>query len=318
MRDSIGLGKLRAMERQAAGGISRRDFMKFCAAVSAAMGAGTIMSPEAVAAALTSKKRPTVVFLQNSECTGCAEALLRTVEPYIDELILGMISLDYIETLQAAAGERAEEALHEAVSKGDYICVVEGAIPTGNKGVYGKIAGKTMYDLTKDVVTKAKAVISIGNCASFGNVPAAKPNPTGAMGVNEAYASLGVKAINIAGCPPNPINFVGTVVYFLEKGSIPELDENNRPLMFYGKTVHEQCPRLKFFEEDKFAPSFDSEEARQGYCLYQLGCKGPYTYNNCPTAKFNQVNWPVQAGHPCIGCSEPGFWDELSPFYESM
>ncbi|MFO7598126.1 MAG: hydrogenase small subunit [Desulfocurvibacter africanus] len=317
MRDSIGHGKLRAMERQAAGGISRRDFMKFCAAVSAAMGAGTIMSPEAIAAALTDKKRPSVVYLHNAECTGCSEAVLRTVEPYIDELILDIISLDYHETLMAAAGERAEEALHDAVKKGEYICVIEGAIPMAENGIYGKIAGRTMYDICKGIAPKAKAVIAIGNCATFGNIQAARPNPTGAQGVNEALGNLGVKAINIAGCPPNPINFVGTVVHLLQKG-MPELDELNRPLMFYGKTVHEQCPRLKFFEEDKFAPSFDSEEARQGYCLYQLGCKGPYTYNNCPTAKFNQVNWPVQAGHPCIGCSEPAFWDELSPFYESM
>lgn len=317
MRDPFAHGKLRALERQAGGGISRRDFIKFCAVVSAAMGSGAIMSPEAVAQALTSKKKPTVVYVQNSECTGCVEAILRHVEPYIDELVLDILNISYIETLQAAAGERAEEALEEAIKHGDYICVVEGAIPMADKGIYGMIAGTTMYDLTKHAVTKAKAVISIGNCASFGNIPAAKPNPTGCVGVNEAYGSLGVKAINIAGCPPNPINFVGTVVHLLEKG-MPELDEQSRPLMFFGKTVHEQCQRLKFFEEDKFAPSFDSEEARKGYCLYMLGCKGPYTYNNCPTAKFNQVNWPVQAGHPCIGCSEPAFWDELSPFYEPI
>lgn len=317
MRDSFGHGKLRAMERKASGGISRREFMKFCAAVSAAMGAGTIMSPEAIAAALTDKKRPSVVYLHNAECTGCSEAVLRTVEPYIDELILDIISLDYHETLMAAAGERAEEALHAAVEHGEFICVIEGAIPMAQNGIYGKIGGRTMYDICKDIAPKAKAVIAIGNCATFGNVQAAKPNPTGAKGVNDALGDLGVKAINIAGCPPNPINFVGTVVYALEKG-LPEVDDLSRPLMFYGKTVHEQCPRLKHFEEDKFAPSFDSEEARQGYCLYMLGCKGPYTYNNCPTAKFNQVNWPVQAGHPCIGCSEPDFWDDLSPFYEPI
>lgn len=317
MRDSFGHGKLRAMERKVSGGISRREFMKFCAAVSAAMGAGTIMSPEAIAAALTDKKRPSVVYLHNAECTGCSEAVLRTVEPYIDELILDIISLDYHETLMAAAGERAEEALHAAVEHGEFICVIEGAIPMAQNGIYGKIGGRTMYDICKDIAPKAKAVIAIGNCATFGNVQAAKPNPTGAKGVNDALGDLGVKAINIAGCPPNPINFVGTVVYALEKG-LPEVDDLSRPLMFYGKTVHEQCPRLKHFEEDKFAPSFDSEEARQGYCLYMLGCKGPYTYNNCPTAKFNQVNWPVQAGHPCIGCSEPDFWDDLSPFYEPI
>ncbi len=86
--------------------------------------------------------------------------------------------------------------------------------------------------------------------------------------------------------------------------------------MFYGETVHDNCPRLKHFEASEFAPSFDSEEAKKGYCLYELGCKGPVTYNNCPKVLFNQTNWPVAAGHPCIGCSEPDFWDSMSPFYQ--
>jgi len=196
-----------------------------------------------------------------------------------------------------------------------FICVVEGGIPTADGGIYGKIANKTMLDIAKEVVTKAKAVICIGTCASFGGVQKAAPNPTKAMGVNEALGSMGVKAINVPGCPPNPISFVGTVVYYLTKG-LPPLDSNHRPVPFYGELVHDKCPRLPHFEAGEFAPSFDSEEAKKGWCLYELGCKGPMTYNNCPTALFNQTNWPVAAGHPCIGCSEPDFWDTMSPFYE--
>ena len=125
------------------------------------------------------------------------------------------------------------------------------------------------------------------------------------------------KVINIPGCPPNPINIVGTIVHYLKNGTVPELDDAGRPVMFFGKSVHEQCERLPHFEAGEFAESFDSEEARKGWCLYNLGCKGPSTYNNCPSAKFNGVYWPVAAGHPCIGCSEPNFWDQMSPFYES-
>jgi [NiFe] hydrogenase small subunit len=313
MKFFVGLGKEGAEERLKQNGVSRRDFMKFCATVSVAMGMGPAFAPK-VAEALTAKRRPSVVWLHNAECTGCTESVLRSVNPYIGPLILDTISLDYQETIMAAAGDAAEEALHSAVNNPDgFVCVVEGAIPTKDGGVYGKVAGHTMFDICKDVVPKAKATICLGNCACFGGVQAAKPNPTGAKGVKDA---IGVETINIAGCPPNPFNFVGAVVMYLQGKNI-ELDEYGRPMAFYGETVHDKCPRLKYFEQDLYAPSFDSEEARKGYCLYELGCKGPYTYNNCPTVKFNQTNWPVEAGHPCLGCSEPGFWDEMSPFYES-
>jgi len=317
MKYFIGLGKDGALDRLEKRGVSRRDFMKFCTSVAVVMGLGPGFAPK-VAAALTAKKRPSVVWLHNAECTGCSESLLRTVSPFIDELILDTISLDYHETLMAAAGEAAEEALHKAISSPNgYICVVEGAIPTKDNGIYGKVAGKTMFELCKEIVPKATATIAIGACANFGGVQAAEPNPTESKGLNDALQKFGVKAINVAGCPPNPFNFVGTVVHLLTKG-MPELDDYNRPVMFYGETVHDNCPRLKHFDAGEFAPSFDSEEARKGWCLYELGCKGPYTYNNCPKVKFNQTNWPVDAGHPCIGCSEPGFWDEMSPFYESQ
>ncbi|MFP4317155.1 MAG: hydrogenase small subunit [Desulfovibrionales bacterium] len=313
MKCSVGLGKDGAEERLFGRGISRRDFMKFCTTVAAIMGMGPAFAPK-VAEALTAKKRPSVIWINNAECTGCTEALLRTVDPvYIDELILDTISLDYHETIMQASGHAAEEALEEAMNSPEgYILVMEGAIPTGDGGVYGKIGGKTMLDLGKELSANASAIIAMGACSCFGGIQAAEPNPTGSKSTSEA---LGVQTINIAGCPPNPYNFVGTVVHLLTKG-MPAVDEYNRPIMFFGETVHDRCERLPHFDNGEFAPSFGSEEARKGWCLYELGCKGPYTYNNCPTVKFNQVNWPVQAGHPCIGCSEPKFWDWMTPFYE--
>jgi [NiFe] hydrogenase small subunit len=283
--------------------------MKFCAAVATALGMGPTFAAD-VAAALTQKKRPSVVYLHFAECTGCSEAVLRTVDPFIGALILDTISLDYHETLMAGAGFAVEEALHEAIKK-DFVCVIEGAIPTKENGAYGKVGGKTMLQMAQEIVPKAKALINIGTCASYGGVQAAKPNPSEAKGVNEA---LGVKGINLPGCPPNPINFVGAVVHYLTKG-VPELDDKGRPKVFYGRTVHDDCPRLKHFEASEFAKSFGSEEAKKGWCLYELGCKGPDTYNNCSKVLFNQTSFPIQAGHPCIGCSEPNFWDKMTPFY---
>ena len=313
MRVSIGLAKDDAEQRLEKKGVSRRDFMKFCAAVATALGMGPGAAAE-VAAALTAKKRPSVVYLHGAECTGCSEAVLRTYQPYIDELILDTISLDYHETLMAAAGEAAEEALHKAIESPDgFVLVQEGAVPTIDNGAWGKVGGHTMAENLKMCVDKnPKAIIAIGACATYGGIQAAKPNPSQAVSVSEFLGRKDV--INIAGCPPNPVNFVGAVVLFL-KGEKIELDALQRPKAFYGLTVHEQCPRLKHFEAGEFAKSFDSEEAKKGWCLYELGCRGPETNNNCPKVLFNSTNWPVQAGHPCIGCSEPKFWDTMTPFY---
>ena len=283
------------------------------------MGLGPAFAPE-VAKALTggAGKRACVVYLHNAECTGCSEALLRTSDPYLDVLLFDAISLEYQETIMAAAGDAAEKALHDAVNNPDgFVCIVEGGIPTALDGIYGKVSNHTMLSINKEILPKAKAIIAYGTCAAYGGIQAAKPNPTGAKGVNDALGPDGVKAINVPGCPPNPLNLVGTIVHFLQNGAAPEMDDFMRPNMFFAQTVHDQCERLKHFEAGEFAESFDSEEARKGFCLYNLGCKGPKTYNNCPKVLFNGVNWPVGAGHPCIGCSEPNFWDDLSPFYQN-
>lgn len=315
MRIAVGLGKENAEKRLERQGIKRRDFLKFCTAVAVAMGMGPAFA-ENVEAALTGK-RPNVVYLHTAECTGCSEALMRMYKPYIDGLILDTISLDYQETIMAAAGQAAEEALEEAVnSPAGFICMVEGAIPTAMDGKYGYVGGKTMYDICKHILPKATLNIAIGTCACYGGIQAARPNPTGAKGINEAYADLGIKAINIAGCPPNPINMVGTLVAYLDNIPI-DCDELGRPLMFYGKCIHDYCERRPHFDAGELAQSFNSEEARKGWCLYDLGCKGPVTFNNCPIVLFNETNWPVGAGSPCIGCSEPHFWDSLTPFFKN-
>ena len=172
-----------------------------------------------------------------------------------------------------------------------------------------------MLEKIKEIGPKAMATICIGTCASYGGIPAAAPNPTEAKSVSEV---TGLKTVNIPGCPPNPINFVGTVVNFLLFGKLPTLDDKGRPLFAYGQLIHDQCPRRSHFEAGEFVTNFNSEEARKGFCLYQMGCKGPETYNNCPIVKWNDgTSWPVQAGHPCIGCSEPNFWDKFTPFYKS-
>jgi len=305
-------------ERLEKKGVSRRDFMKYCTFLTATMGLSSSFVPKVAEVFAAPKQRPPVIWLHFAECTGCSEALLRSMYPWIDELVLEILSIEYHETIMAAAGHQAEENLHNAVKKynGKFICVVEGAVATKYNGGYGKVAGRTFLDIAKDVVPKALATICMGTCSSYGGVQAAKPNPGGYKGVGD---TLGIKTVNLPGCPTNPINLVGTVVNYLLLGKLPALDDLGRPLFAYGKTIHDQCPRRSHFEQDEFVEEFGSEEAAMGYCLYKLGCRGPETYNNCPIVKFNDgTSWPIEAGHPCIGCSEPDFWDKMSPFYEEM
>ncbi|MEW5889439.1 MAG: hydrogenase small subunit [Pseudomonadota bacterium] len=287
--------------------MSRREFLQFCAALAATMGlpAG---AEAAVAKAVESARRPSVIWLHFSECTGCSESLLRAEHPTIEKLILDVISLDYHETLMAAAGRQAEEARKAAMkaSKGKYILVVEGAIPVKDNGIYCKIGGHTAIDLVKEAAADAAAVIAIGSCASWGGMPSTDPNPTLAQGVADV---LGRPVVTIPGCPPNPYNFLATAVHFLTFGKLPEVDGLGRPKFAYSRLVHDNCERRAHFDAGRFALEFGDEGHRKGYCLYKLGCKGPETYANCPTQLFGDAGagtWPVGCGHPCIGCTEKG------------
>ncbi len=298
--------------------VDRRTFIKGCTMAAAALGLSETMVPKMVAAA-TSAQRPPVVWLHFQECTGCTESLLRASHPDIGRLILDIISLDYHETVMAAAGHQAEQVLQETISKykGKFICVVEGAIPTRDGGIYCKIGGRTAVDILADVAPKAAAVIAIGTCASFGGIQAARPNPTGAVGVRDLVKDTPI--INVPGCPPNPISFLGTVLHYLTFKRLPRTDQLGRPLFAYGREIHDQCERRAHFDEGRFVEQFGDEAHRQGFCLYKVGCKGPGTFSNCPVVRFNGVgSWPVRVGHGCIGCTEPKFWDTMTPFYERL
>ena len=303
-------------ERLRMHGISRRDFMKFCATTASMMAIPPGMV-SAMAATLESQRRPSVIWLSFQECTGCTESLTRSVSPTIESLIFDTVSLDYHHTLQAASGHAAEEARMAAMEEnyGKYILIVDGSIPTGNAG-YSTIAGVDNLTMLKDAAAGAGAIIAIGTCAAFGGLPMAHPNPTGAMSVEDLLPDKTI--INVPGCPPIGDVITGVLVQILAFGSIPELDELGRPMAFYGQNIHDRCYRRPFYERGQFAESFDDEGARKGWCLYKLGCKGPTTYNACAVTKWNGgVSFPIQAGHGCIGCSEPRFWDK-GGFYQPL
>jgi hydrogenase small subunit len=296
-------------------GVPRRDFLAFCAQMGAVLGLGEMAAPR-VAKALQTAKRPTVVWLQLQECTGCVESVIRTAEPSIGDLVLDVISLDFNHTLMAAAGTAAEAALQKSITdnRGQYILLVTGSVPLNDDGIYLTIGGRTAREVLREAAEGAAAVIAVGACAHWGNVQAANPNPTGAVGISEIVTDKPV--VNIAGCPPIADVVTATVVHFLTFNRLPALDNDGRPQFAYGKRIHDQCPRRAHFDAGQYVEVFDDEAARKGWCLYKVGCKGPATYSPCPIFQWNtRTSWPIGAGHPCIGCTERGFWDTMTPFY---
>jgi hydrogenase small subunit len=303
-----------SLQRQ---GISRRALLKYASYLGALM-ALPATATRAFAEGLANARRQSVIWLSFQECTGCTESLTRAFSPTFENLIFDLISLDYHEALQAASGEAAEEARLQAMAdnKGKYVVVVDGAVSAKDGGVYSTSAGQTNLDMLKDTVKDALAVVAVGSCASFGGIPKANPNPTGAGPASQFVADKPV--INIPGCPPIAESMAGTIAYMISFGKLPELDHLRRPKAFYGETIHDRCYRRPFYERGEFAEAFDDEGARRGYCLYKVGCKGPVTYNSCATLKWNGgTSFPIQSGHGCLGCSEPDFWDQ-GGFYRPL
>lgn len=306
----------RELSRQ---GVSRRDFVAFCGTM-----AGVLALPKAagaeLAAALEKTKKPVLVWLEFQDCAGNSESFLRAGRPSTADIVLDLLSVDYHETIMAAAGHQAEANLHKVVTElaGQYIAVVEGSIPTGAGGAYCTIGGRSALDIAHEVCGHAAATIAIGTCAAFGGIPAAAPNPTSALGVADALPRLGT-LINLPACPANAENFAALVVYYLTYGRWPQLDAYKRPLFAYGKAIHDNCERRAHFDAGQYVEQWGDNAHRQGYCLYKMGCKGPVTFQNCPNVGWNEgTNWPIGCGHPCIGCAEPDFWDKMTPFYSHL
>ena len=299
-------------------GVDRREFLGFCSQIAAVLGLSSLAVPK-IARAMEALRRPSVIWLQLQECTGCVESVIRTSDPTIGDLVLDVISLDYQHTLMAAAGEAAERTLADAQKNnaGKYVLIVTGSVPTKENGIYTTIGGRTARSILEEASKGAAAIIAVGACAHWGSVQAARPNPTGAVGVSEIIKDKPV--VNIAGCPPIADVVTGTIVHYLTFGRLPALDADGRPQFAYGNRIHDQCPRRAHYDAGQFVRAFDDEGARKGYCLYEIGCKGPATFSPCPIFLWNsRTSFPIGAGHPCIGCTERHFWDTMSPFYERL
>jgi len=300
-------------------GVSRREFLGFCATMAASLALPRAFGAR-IAKAVETGSRPTLVWLEFQDCAGNTESFLRSAHPTVADIILDTLSLDYHETLMAAAGHQAEKSLAEAIERdhGKYIAVVEGSIPTGAGGAYCTIGGRSALDIAREVCGGAAATVAIGTCAAFGGIPAAAPNPTGALSVADAVPGL-QNLVNMPACPANGENVAALIVYYVTFGRLPELDPLRRPRFAYGKLIHDGCEKRAHYDAGQYTQQWGDEGHRKGFCLYKMGCKGPVTYQNCPNVGWNEnTNWPIGCGHPCIGCAEPSFWDRMTPFYRHL
>jgi hydrogenase small subunit len=300
-------------------GVRRREFLGFCATMAAALALPDKAAAQ-IAKAVGRTEKPIVLWLEFQDCAGNTESFLRASRPTAADIVLDVLSVDYHETIMAAAGEQSRANRDRTVKEraGSYIAVVEGSIPTGADGAYCTIGGESALDIARTVCGNAAATIAIGTCAAFGGLPAAAPNPTGALSVGDAVPRV-KNLINLPACPANVENLTALIVHYLTFKRWPPLDHYGRPLFAYGKSIHDNCERRAHFDAGQYVEMWGDAGHRAGYCLYKMGCKGPVTFQNCPNIRWNGgTNWPIGCGHPCIGCAEAGFWDRMTPFYQHL
>lgn len=256
------------------------------------------------------KQKINAIWLEATGCSGNIISLLDAADPDAVFFLREMVNLTYNNSIMAEEGERAYEEYLRTLET-DFILLVDGAVSLKNNGLYNIVArykGKaiTALDAVKMAGEKAKYVLAVGTCASSGGISAARPNPSESVSISSV---LQKEVINLPGCPCNPRWVIGTVAHIITKGK-PELDNMNRPILFYGVTIHDRCPRRSFFDNGIFARKLGEET-----CMFKLGCRGPVTRTDCPTRQWNgRVNWPIGDNTPCIGCANFAFPDGMEPF----
>jgi len=255
-------------------------------------------------------KKRNLVWLELTGCSGNIISLLDGSNPDFTYLISHMTRFVYNNSLAVSEGEAAMEQLFSVLDS-DFILAVEGAVATKNNGFYhiiGRRKGRpvTALEAVKTLGSRASHVIAVGACATHGGVSAARPNPAECVSVPSL---LSRKVILLPGCPCHPDWFMGTLAYILLYGE-PELDNRDRPLLFYSTLIHDRCPRRSYFDQGIFA-----QKPGDKTCMFKLGCRGPVTRIDCPVRQWNgYVNWPVEDDTPCIGCAQFGFPDAMEPF----
>lgn len=292
---------------------TRREFLELGSKMAVAMGLSSSAIPdlaEAMESLVTGRVK--VLWLQAQACSGCSISFIDSEAPGSREIFTRYISLLFHHTLSATQGEDCMEIIHKTSKEGGHILVIEGSIPEGMPDAC-VIGHEPVTDIVAAAAQSASHVIHLGACAGFGGIPGAENNPTGAISSVDFLKNRGIHtpSIVIPGCPPHPDWIVGTLVYLVKYG-LPPLDDKGRPLMFFERTIHHNCPRFYDYERSNFAKQFGDPG-----CLFELGCLGVVTYADCTTRYRNGgVNNCIKSGGPCIGCSSDFFsLDASLPFY---
>ena len=282
-------------------------------------------------------------WLAGMSCDGCSIATVGAQNPSVEQLLLGKIPglpkvILHHPVLSVEAGHRFMKPHHLALQGklgAPYVILYEGSVAdediAGKFGGYWSAMGTGGGDKVEPVPTAhwlrdlapgAAAVIAVGTCATWGGIPAAAGNLTGAMSVmdylgKDYLSSLGLPPINIPGCAPvgdNVTELITTILMFLAGyGPLPEFDELGRPKWMFGDTVHRRCVLAGHYEEGKFAKEYGDRK-----CLVELGCWGPVVQCNIASrGALGHNGGCMNTGGICIGCTMPGFPDAFAPFYKT-
>lgn len=255
-------------------------------------------------------KKINAMWLEVTGCSGNIISFLNGENPGLIYVLTQLVNLTYNNSLMGEEGEKAFQIFLDTLNT-EFILLVDGAVSTKDNGLYNIVAkykGKsiTALEAVKMAGERAKYVVAVGTCASHGGISAARPNPSGSKSVKDV---LNREVIRLPGCPCHPDWVIGTLAHLVAYGK-PELDSLERPIMFYGATIHDSCTRRGYFEKGIFAKKLGEKE-----CMFKLGCRGPVTRTDCPRRKWNgYVNWPIGDNTPCIGCAQAYFPDGMEPF----
>lgn len=260
-----------------------------------------------------------LLWIQTGACSGDTMSLLNADSPSLESLVNGgAIELLWHPSLSDAPASRLQRLI-AAIEAGeqalDILCV-EGSMITGpyGTGMFDSYRGRPKFDIVRSLAHKARYVVAVGTCATFGGIPAAPPNPTDCTGLQydgekeggllapEWRSGAGLPVINLSGCPTHPLTITRTLA-MLATGVPLELDHLKRPKAFFASMVHQGCTRNEYHEYDME----DNQLGGRGCMFFDLGCQGPTTIANCNSELWNNRSSKTRAGVPCFGCTSPDF-----------
>ena len=264
-------------------------------------------------------------WLQSGGCSGDTMSVLSyegNIFEFFSNIDIEVLWHPSLSTITSKEHDKLLEDILNGKKELDILCV-EGNVVLGpnNTGMFDRFRGKPKKDLIKKLSKKARYVIAVGTCASYGGVGSydemqgvglvfCHQNKGGFLG-EDFKTKDGHKVINLPGCPIHPKaleNILNKI-----KHNIPiTLTNNHTDSDYYNFTVHQGCTRNEYHEYKVEEKDF----GEKGCLFFHLGCKGPTTLSPCNTYLWNEVNSKTRAGVPCFGCTRPDFPQPYS-FFET-